>query len=119
MKTPVSENTVFHDIDQWLNDYRLQIGMAERGYVVSVGDGIVWVSGLPSAKMDEIILFEDGSRGFVFELTQTLIGVILLQETRTLTAGHDACLSGRILDIPVGDSLLGRIVDPLGVPLDG
>jgi F-type H+-transporting ATPase subunit alpha len=119
MKTPVSENTVFHDIDQWLNDYRLQIGMAERGYVVSVGDGIVWVSGLPSAKMDEIILFEDGSRGFVFELTQTLIGVILLHETRTLTAGHDACLSGRILDIPVGDSLLGRIVDPLGVPLDG
>ncbi|WP_178863329.1 F0F1 ATP synthase subunit alpha [Thiomicrorhabdus cannonii] len=119
MKKPASERTVFHDIDEWLNDYRLKIGMAERGYVVSVGDGIVWVSGLPSAKMDEIILFEDGSRGFVFELTQTLIGVILLHETRTLTAGHDACLSGRILDIPVGDGLLGRIIDPLGMPLDG
>ncbi|MDG6778807.1 F0F1 ATP synthase subunit alpha [Thiomicrorhabdus sp. zzn3] len=111
--------TLFDRIDDWLDHYALEIGLTERGHVISVGDGIVWVKGLPTAKMDEIILFEDGSHGFVFELTQTLIGVILLHETRTLTAGHNAYLSHRILDIPVGDGLLGRIVDPLGFPLDG
>lgn len=121
MKTAHSESqsTLFDRIDDWLDHYALEIGLTERGHVVSVGDGIVWVKGLPTAKMDEIILFEDGSHGFVFELTQTLIGVILLHETRTLTAGHNAYLSQRILDIPVGDNLLGRIVDPLGFPLDG
>ncbi|WP_319558229.1 F0F1 ATP synthase subunit alpha [Thiomicrorhabdus sp.] len=106
-------------IDNWLADYRFDLKLTERGYVVSIGDGIVWVSGLPTARMDEIILFEDGSHGFVFELTKELIGVILLHETRLITAGHNAYLSQRILDIPVGDSLLGRIIDPLGFALDG
>ncbi|BBP46905.1 ATP synthase subunit alpha 1 [Thiosulfatimonas sediminis] len=106
-------------IDNWLDDYRFELKLTERGNVVSIGDGIVWVKGLPTAQMDEIILFEDGSHGFVFELTKELIGVILLHKTQQITAGHNAYLSQRILDIPVGDNLIGRTLDPLGFPLDG
>jgi len=103
----------------WLEDYRPGLRITERGVVLSVGDGIAWISGLPSAAMDDILDFEDGSRAMVFDLTEDRIGAVLLHETSALTAGTPAHLTGRLLSIPVGDALLGRIIDPLGAPLDG
>jgi F-type H+-transporting ATPase subunit alpha len=103
----------------WLQHYRPGLRLQERGTVVSVGDGITWISGLPSAAMDDILSFEDGSRAIVFDLTEDLIGAVLLQETPALTAGTTVHLAGRQLSVPVGDGLLGRVVDPLGTPLDG
>lgn len=103
----------------WLNAYQLDLRVTERGSVVSVGDGIAWVSGLPSAAIDDILRFEDGSIGMVFDLSRDRVGAILLQETETLTAGNAVQLTGRPLSIGVGDSLQGRVVDPLGRPLDG
>ncbi len=105
--------------DSWLQQYSPRLRITERGSVISVGDGIAWISGLPSAAMDDILELEDGSRALVFDLTENRIGAILLHETPELTAGTPAHLSGRLLSTPAGDSLLGRIVDPLGVPLDG
>ena len=102
----------------WLNEYRPGLRISERGSVVSVGDGIAWVSGLPSAAMDDILVFEDGSRGMVFDLTEERIGAILLHDTEALTAGSMVYRGGRILGTPVGDALLGRVIDPLGTPLD-
>ena len=87
--------------------------------VLSVGDGIVWIEGLPSASIDEVLLLEDGSRAMVFHLTEELVGAILLEQTRELTAGTIAHHSGTRLSIPCGDALLGRVVDPLGKALDG
>jgi F-type H+-transporting ATPase subunit alpha len=104
---------------EWLARYEPGLRVAERGKVVSVGDGIAWISGLPSAAMDDILSFEDGSRATVFNLTGDLIGAVLLHQTDALTAGTVAHLGGRSLSIPVGDALLGRAVDPLGLPLDG
>jgi F-type H+-transporting ATPase subunit alpha len=104
---------------RWLLDYRFALRMREQGSVVSVGDGIAWVSGLPSAAMDEIIDFADGSQGLVFHLGRELLGTVLLHERETLTAGAAARASGRRLDIAVGDALFGRVLDPLGAPLDG
>ncbi len=103
---------------QWLNDYQPGLRISERGSVVSVGDGIVWITGLPSAAMDDILTFSDGSRAMVFDLTRELIGAILLHQTDNLTAGTSVQRSGRSLSVPVGDALLGRIIDPLGTPLD-
>jgi F-type H+-transporting ATPase subunit alpha len=103
----------------WLEDYKPTLRIAERGSVLSVGDGITWITGLPSAAMDDILDFEDGSRAMVFDLTADRIGAVLLHETGLLTAGTPVHLTGRLLSIPVGDALLGRIVDPLGAPLDG
>ncbi len=104
---------------QWLKDYRFGLRISEQGTVISVGDGIAWISGLPSASMDEIIQLEDGSQALVFHLAKERIGAILLQQTESLTAGTAAHLSGKRLGIKVGDALLGRVIDPLGAALDG
>ncbi|BBL72373.1 F0F1 ATP synthase subunit alpha [Methylogaea oryzae] len=103
----------------WLADYRLGLRVREVGRVVSVGDGIVRIAGLPSAAMDDLVSLDDGSRAMVFDLDKDLVGAVLLHETAALSAGTVASLSQRSLSIAVGDGLLGRTVDPLGLPLDG
>ena len=105
--------------DKWLQSYRPRLRIGEQGQVVSVGDGIAWVAGLPTAAMDDLLDFDDGSRGLVFDLTGDLVGAILLKETKDLTAGTAAQLRDKPLGIAVGDALTGRIIDPLGTPLDG
>lgn len=104
--------------DRWLEDYRPAMRTYERGTVVSVGDGIVWINGLPSAAMDDLLEFADGSRAMVFDITEELVGAILLRDTDALTAGTTVQRTGLALGIPVGEAMLGRIIDPLGVPLD-
>jgi len=119
MRTNDLTQDFFKTVDDWLSSYKLDVKISEVGNVVSVGDGIAWISGLPTATLDEIMVFEDGSRGVVFELNEDLIGAVLLHETAALTAGNCVYRSNHTIDIPVGDALLGRVVDPLGLPLDG
>jgi F-type H+-transporting ATPase subunit alpha len=104
---------------QWLDRYQPGLRITEQGSVISVGDGIAWISGLPSAAIDDILDFADGSQAQVFDLTASLIGAVLLRDTDGLTAGTSVQRTGRTLSVPVGDTLLGRIIDPLGTPLDG
>jgi F-type H+-transporting ATPase subunit alpha len=99
--------------------YRFGLRVSEYGRVLSVGDGIAWISGLPSAAMDELLLFEDGSRGLVFHLGQQRLGAILLEHAPRLCSGAPVYLTGQRLSLGVGDGLLGRVIDPLGNPLDG
>jgi len=104
---------------EWLDRYQPGLRISEQGSVVSVGDGIAWITGLPSAAMDDILAFADGSRAMVFDLTEGLIGAVLLHDTEALTAGTTVQRTGRTLSMPVGDALLGRIINPLGTPFDG
>jgi len=103
----------------WLRGYRFGLRVGEQGTVVAVGDGIAWIEGLPSAAMDEILDLEDGSRAMVFQLETHVVGAILLEQTSRLTAGTIVHLSGRRMGIQTGDALIGRVIDPLGNPLDG
>lgn len=103
----------------WLREYRLGLRIHEQGRVRSVGDGIVWIEGLPSAAIDEILLLEGGGRALVFHLAKERLGAILLTHATGVTAGTIAHLSGQRLNVPAGDALIGRIIDPLGTPLDG
>jgi F-type H+/Na+-transporting ATPase subunit alpha len=103
----------------WLEAYRPELRVREYGRVVSVGDGITWISGLPSAAIDNVLLFSDGSQARVFDLTPTLIGAVLLKQTDDLTAGTLVERSAAALSVPAGDALIGRVIDPLGAPLDG
>ena len=98
---------------QWLERYQPGLRINEQGSVVSIGDGIAWISGLPSAAMDDILTFADGSRAMVFDLTEDQIGAVLLHDTEALAAGTLVQRSGRTLSITVGDALLGRVVYPL------
>jgi F-type H+-transporting ATPase subunit alpha len=104
---------------QWVDRYRLGLRLGEQGRVVSVGDGIAWVHGLPTAAAEEILRFEDGSRGMVFELQKERLGVILLDPAARVNSGSLVSHTGERLEIGVGDDLLGRVIDPLGKPLDG
>ncbi len=103
----------------WLQTYHPGLRLSEQGSVVSIGDGIAWIKGLPSAAIEDILLFEDGSQAMIFDLTEELLGAVLLKETESLTAGTIAHITSKALKIPVGDDLLGRVIDPLGMPLDG
>ena len=104
---------------QWLAGYQPQLRISEIGKLAAIGDGIAWIEGLPSAAMDQILRFENGSEALVFHLGSKRIGAILLGQEEGLAAGAAAHLTGRRLDIGVGDGFLGRVVDPLGNPLDG
>jgi F-type H+-transporting ATPase subunit alpha len=104
---------------EWLEHYRYGMRLTEQGTVVSVGDGIAWIAGLPSARMDGLVVFADGSRAMVFDLNQAMVGAVLLDESEKLASGMPAFLAHEQLDVPTGDGLLGRVVDPLGRPLDG
>jgi F-type H+-transporting ATPase subunit alpha len=106
-------------LDAWVKAYRPAPRVAECGTIVSVGDGIAWINGLPSAAADDILAFADGSRGLVFDLAPGRVGAVLLRATEELTAGTMAYIAPGALTIAVGDALLGRVIDPLGRPLDG
>ncbi|MDF0677517.1 MAG: F0F1 ATP synthase subunit alpha [Nitrospira sp.] len=112
-------NSRFSRQTAWLEQYRLGLRIVEQGRVRSLGDGIVWIEGLPSAAIEEVLLLEDGSRALVFHLAKERLGAILLIQTTRLTAGRIAHLSGQRLSLPVGDRLVGRVINPLGDPLDG
>ncbi len=88
------------------------------GYITSVGDGICQVSGLPQAMANELLEFPHGIRGLAFNLEKESVGVIILGEYEKLKEGDEVRTTGQVLQIPVGEELLGRIVDPLGNPLD-
>ena len=103
----------------WLSKYQYGLRLSEQGTVISVGDGIAWINGLPSAFMDEVVQLEEGSSALIFHLAHNRLGAILLHQTGQLTAGTQAFLTGKRLSIGVGNALLGRVIDPLGLPLDG
>ncbi len=104
---------------RWLDGDRFGLRVTKRGNVSAVGDGITWIRGLPGAAIDDILHFADGSRALVFDLNPDRVGAVLLQQTPELTAATPVFLAHETLSIPVGDELRGRVVDPLGMPLDG
>jgi len=117
--SPNKHKSALEKQTDWLDGYEPGLRVTEQGTVVSVGDGITWIKGLPSAAIEDILIFADGSRGMVFDLNRDRVGAILLYETENLTAGTTVRHARHPLSIPVGDVFLGRIVDPLGAPLDG
>jgi F-type H+/Na+-transporting ATPase subunit alpha len=91
----------------------------EVGAVVEAGDGIARVSGLPSAMANELLEFEDGTRGIALNLDVREIGVVVLGDFSRIEEGQRVKRTGEVLSVPVGDGFLGRVVGPLGLPLDG
>ncbi len=95
------------------------LGFGEVGTVEFRGSGVTLVRDLPGVAVDEVVTFEGGSRGVAADLGKELVGVTLLEGSDDVRAGSRVTRTGKVLDVPVGESLLGRVIDPLGVPLDG
>src|SRR5260370_11376859 len=91
----------------------------EVGIVAECGDGIARVEGLPSAMANELLEFEDGTRGLALNLDVREIGVVVLGDFSKIEEGQRVKRTGEVLSVPVGDACLGRVVGPLGEPLDG
>ncbi len=89
------------------------------GRVTEVGDGIARVGGLPGASVNELLEFEGGKIGIALNLDEDSIGAVILGDVAGIEEGQPVKSTGRIIQVPVGDGLLGRVVNPLGVPIDG
>ena len=91
----------------------------EVGHVATAGDGIAHVTGLPGCMANELLTFEDGTLGLAFNLDAREIGVVILGDFVGIEEGQEVRRTGEVLSVPVGDGFLGRVVDPLGKPIDG
>ena len=98
---------------------RPRSGTEQVGRIVEVGDGIARITGLPGAAVNEILEFEDGTEGLALNLDEETIGAVILGDDTGLEEEQLVKATGRILSVPVGDALLGRVVNALGEPIDG
>ncbi len=102
-----------------IGSFTTEIEKARVGRVLEVGDGIARVSGLPDTAVNELLEFEGGTLGLALNLDEDSIGAVVLGEANEVEEGHTVQETGRILSIPVGDGMLGRVVNALGQPIDG
>jgi F-type H+-transporting ATPase subunit alpha len=109
----------FAGISQGLAGFTPQLTPREVGTVISVATGIAKVCGLPNVGFEELVKFPGDVLGIAFNVDEDEIGVVLLGEYEDLHAGDEVERTGRVMDVAVGDGLLGRVIDPLGRPLDG
>src|SRR6202049_4688201 len=98
---------------------RTSIDVREVGRVLEVGDGIARVYGLTGVMAGEMVEFPNGTIGLAFNLEENSVGVIILGDFLQINEGDEVKSTGRLLSVPVGDAVIGRVVDPLGQPLDG
>lgn len=112
------DNT-FTTFDRILSQQQPTVKSQEIGTVTSVGQGIARVAGLPNVEAEEVVSFPGNALGLIFNLDADEVGVILLDKSDTIRAGCEVRRTGRVLDVPVGKPLLGRIIEPMGRPLDG
>ena len=106
-------------ISKGLQGYTPSLEARTVGRVAEVGDGIARISGLPDCKVNELLEFEDGTVGLALNLEETLIGSVVLGDSDAIEEGQTVKATGRILSVPVGDAMLGRVVNALGTPIDG
>ena len=107
-------------LDDFVDSYKPSAAPAEEvGYVKTAGDGIAQVTGLPGCMSNELLTFEDGTQGLAFNLDEREIGVVVLGDFSGIEEGQEVHRTGQVLSVPVGDGYLGRVVNPLGEPIDG
>src|SRR3954451_24237089 len=106
-------------IQQEVEQFSSQIDVREVGRVLEVGDGIARVYGLSGVMAQEMVEFPNGTIGLAFNLEENSVGIIILGDYLGIEEGDEVRSTGELLSVPVGDALIGRVVDPLGNPVDG
>lgn len=102
-----------------LDDYHGDISREEVGRVISLAQGIIWAEGLEHIKSEELVVVGDDVLGMAVDILADKTGIVLLDQDRGISGGDEVCRTGRILEVMVDAGLIGRVVDPMGRPLDG
>jgi F-type H+-transporting ATPase subunit alpha len=106
-------------IKERIGSFELNVDINETGKIVSYGDGIAQVYGLNNIMAGEMVEFEDGTQGLAMNLEESSVGIVVLGRAKALREGMSVKRLGRLLEVPVGEALIGRVVDALGQPIDG
>ncbi|MBN2294932.1 MAG: F0F1 ATP synthase subunit alpha, partial [Pirellulales bacterium] len=106
-------------IQQEIEQYQSQVDVRDVGRVLEVGDGIARVYGLADVMAGEMVEFPSGVHGLAFNIEENSVGVIILGDYLDIEEGDEVKSTGRLLSVPVGEGVMGRVLDPLGNPLDG
>ncbi|HEU4426913.1 MAG TPA: F0F1 ATP synthase subunit alpha [Pilimelia sp.] len=114
----ISSEEIRGALERYVSSYTPEISREEVGVVADAGDGIAHVEGLPSTMANELLEFEDGTLGVALNLDVREIGVVVLGDFVGIEEGQKVKRTGRVLSVPVGDKFLGRVIDPLGNPID-
>lgn len=114
-----TSNEIGSIIKEQIRLYKSNIEMSETGTVVLVGDGIAKVYGLRNCMSNELLIFEDGSFGMAQNLEDETVSVVILSDNNNIKEGTEIKRTGEVLSVPVGEALLGRVVNALGKPIDG
>jgi F-type H+-transporting ATPase subunit alpha len=115
----ISSDEIRSAIENYVSSYAPDVSREEVGIVIDAGDGIAHVEGLPSAMANELLEFPGGVLGVALNLEARSIGVVILGDSESVEEGQQVKRTGQVLSVPVGEGYLGRVVDPLGKPLDG
>src|SRR5262245_14510003 len=114
----ISPDEIRSSLERYASSYKPAVSREEVGLVADAGDGIAHVEGLPSTKANELLEFENGTLGVALNLDVREIGVVVLGDFAGIEEGQQVKRTGRVLSVPVGDAFLGRVVNPLGQPID-
>jgi len=106
-------------IKQQIEQFGTTVTMVDVGTVVEVGDGITRIHGLSGARYSELLQFPNGIIGIALNLEEDSVGAVILGDWAEIKEGDEVRSTSRIAEVPVGDGLIGRVIDPLGQPLDG
>ncbi|QCH14673.1 F0F1 ATP synthase subunit alpha [Synechococcus sp. CB0101] len=106
-------------LKQQIADYDKSVSVSNVGTVLQIGDGIARIYGLDQVMAGELVQFEDGTEGIALNLEDDNVGAVLMGEGRGIQEGSTVKATGKIASVPVGDAMLGRVVNPLGLPIDG
>lgn len=116
----ISPQDIKSALDKFVDAYEPSAATAEEiGYVTETADGIAHIEGLPGTMANELLRFQDGTLGLAMNLDEREIGAIVLGDFTGIEEGQEVYRTGDVLSVPVGDGYLGRVVDPLGNPIDG
>ena len=106
-------------LEDQLKTFEPTLKTIDVGEVLEVGDGIARASGLENVESSELVEFENGVLGIAFNLEEDEVGIIIMGDYVDIQEGGQVTVTGRIASVPVGEALIGRVVDPLGNPVDG
>ena len=119
MGVKIKADEISSIIKERIENFDLSVDIEETGKVVSVADGVANVYGLKNVMANEMVEFENGARGIALNLEESSVGIVILGDTSGINEGSSVKRLGKLLRVPVGDALIGRVVNALGEPIDG